>query len=292
MRELKAGLLGGLIGALVVGFVPEWRKEVIKELSFSKTAYAAPVHQYIKEYAVAQSIPAGGCVATVSCSVASLASSGTVSGTTFTGTSFTASAGSGSNGLAVSTSGARVDFGAGASDYASSDGTTVTFAGPLASSSSSSASYTASAGSGSNAFAASTNGARFDIGAGASDYFSSNGTTITTPAIFESTGATMSGNLIIGTRAANNNAFQVTNQGARYDMGGGTNDYLDGDGTAVRTAGYGVGPGTAGQFAGAPTAGDCDADAERGRLALDTSNNRLYVCNGSSRGWDYVDLTN
>lgn len=42
---------------------------------------------------------------------------------------------------------------------------------------------------------------------------------------------------------------------------------------------------------GAPTAGDCDNDAERGRLVIDTSNNRLYICNGASRAWDYVGLT-
>jgi len=46
------------------------------------------------------------------------------------------------------------------------------------------------------------------------------------------------------------------------------------------------------QGAGAPTAGDCDADAERTRLYLDTTNHRVYVCNGASRAWDYVDLTN
>jgi hypothetical protein len=44
--------------------------------------------------------------------------------------------------------------------------------------------------------------------------------------------------------------------------------------------------------AGAPPAADCDADAERGRLSIDTTNNRLYVCNGAARGWDYVTLTN
>jgi hypothetical protein len=49
-----------------------------------------------------------------------------LSGLTVTGV-----AASGSNALAVSTNGARTDFGAGASDYASSDGTTVTFAGPV-----------------------------------------------------------------------------------------------------------------------------------------------------------------
>lgn len=39
--------------------------------------------------------------------------------------------------------------------------------------------------SGSNAIAIGTNGARVDVGAGASDYFSSNGTTISTPAPFD-----------------------------------------------------------------------------------------------------------
>jgi hypothetical protein len=43
--------------------------------------------------------------------------------------------------------------------------------------------------------------------------------------------------------------------------------------------------------AGAPPAGDCDADNERGRLSIDTTNNRLYICNGSARGWDYIALT-
>lgn len=41
----------------------------------------------------------------------------------------------------------------------------------------------------------------------------------------------------------------------------------------------------------APPAGDCDDDAERGRMFVDYSvNNRLYVCNGAVRGWDYIDL--
>lgn len=43
--------------------------------------------------------------------------------------------------------------------------------------------------------------------------------------------------------------------------------------------------------AGAPTAGDCDADAERGRLVIDTTNNRLYICNGATRGWDFIALS-
>jgi hypothetical protein len=44
--------------------------------------------------------------------------------------------------------------------------------------------------------------------------------------------------------------------------------------------------------AGAPTAGDCDADAERGRMVLDTTNGRFYVCGGATRLWDYITLTN
>jgi hypothetical protein len=43
--------------------------------------------------------------------------------------------------------------------------------------------------------------------------------------------------------------------------------------------------------AGAPTATDCDNDAEIGRTAVDTTNERYYVCNGAARGWDYVALT-
>ena len=43
--------------------------------------------------------------------------------------------------------------------------------------------------------------------------------------------------------------------------------------------------------AGAPPAADCDTDAERGRQSIDTTNNLLYVCNGATRGWDYVALS-
>jgi len=41
-----------------------------------------------------------------------------------------------------------------------------------------------------------------------------------------------------------------------------------------------------------PPGADCDSDAERGRMILDYTNSRLYVCNGLSRGWDYLGLTN
>lgn len=56
---------------------------------------------------------------------------GKVVGSAFTADQFIAAAGSGTNGLACATNGCRIDFGAGANDYANSDGTTVTYAGPL-----------------------------------------------------------------------------------------------------------------------------------------------------------------
>ena len=43
--------------------------------------------------------------------------------------------------------------------------------------------------------------------------------------------------------------------------------------------------------AGAPPAADCNEDWELGRFTIDTSNNRLYICNGATRLWDYVGLT-
>lgn len=45
---------------------------------------------------------------------------------------YTAATTTGNNAFGVGTNGARIDFGAGANDYCSSDGTTVTFAGPVA----------------------------------------------------------------------------------------------------------------------------------------------------------------
>uniref|UniRef100_A0A7C4M2Q7 LamG domain-containing protein n=1 Tax=candidate division CPR3 bacterium TaxID=2268181 RepID=A0A7C4M2Q7_UNCC3 len=43
--------------------------------------------------------------------------------------------------------------------------------------------------------------------------------------------------------------------------------------------------------AGAPPSADCDSNTERGRISIDTTNNRLYICNGATRGWDYIGLT-
>lgn len=41
--------------------------------------------------------------------------------------------------------------------------------------------------------------------------------------------------------------------------------------------------------AGAPTSGDCDTASEMGRLSIDTTNHRLYVCEGAI-GWKYATL--
>ena len=46
-----------------------------------------------------------------------------------------------------------------------------------------------------------------------------------------------------------------------------------------------------GTNAGPPAVEDCDSDAERGDVILDTTNNRLYICNGATRGWDYIGLS-
>ncbi|MBI4991696.1 MAG: hypothetical protein HZB99_00570 [Candidatus Harrisonbacteria bacterium] len=35
---------------------------------------------------------------------------------------------------------------------------------------------------------------------------------------------------------------------------------------------------------------DCDEEVERGRMAVDKSNFRLYICNGAGRKWDYIQL--
>ena len=41
---------------------------------------------------------------------------------------------------------------------------------------------------------------------------------------------------------------------------------------------------------GAPPSADCNSNSQRGRLTLDITNNRLYVCAGASRGWDRLNL--
>ena len=43
---------------------------------------------------------------------------------------------------------------------------------------------------------------------------------------------------------------------------------------------------------GTPANVDCNSYQEQGKFTLDTKNNRLYICNGPERGWDYTVLTN
>ena len=40
-----------------------------------------------------------------------------------------------------------------------------------------------------------------------------------------------------------------------------------------------------------PPAAECDSDNDVGKQRIDTSTNRLYVCAGASRGWDFTALT-
>lgn len=41
---------------------------------------------------------------------------------------------------------------------------------------------------------------------------------------------------------------------------------------------------------GRPNLSDCNSNNQRGRLVIDTKTNRLYICNGASREWDYIQL--
>ncbi len=43
---------------------------------------------------------------------------------------------------------------------------------------------------------------------------------------------------------------------------------------------------------GPPPTTDCISNFQRGRMTIDIINNRLYICNGASRGWDYSVLSN
>lgn len=94
--------------------------------------------------------------------------------------------------------------------------------------------------------------------------------------------------------------FQMRTSGTGWDNGWSTALTLSyagnvGIGTTNPTSLATVGTGGYFQFAktstGAPADTDCDSDSERGRLTIDTINNRLYVCNGATRKWDYINLT-
>ena len=180
----RLALQGLAFGAVLLGLVLGSR-----ELT-PKPALAAPAHPHIQRYVLAQGVVAGGgCDPSASCSVASLVSGGAISGTTGTftgavsGTAFTATTPSATTGFTIVGSSAGVNdititrTGANAVlKYANSTYWTWDFATGLAWTV-----YTIGSqkGSGSNAFQVETNGARMDFGAGASDYASSDGTTVT-----------------------------------------------------------------------------------------------------------------
>jgi hypothetical protein len=102
-------------------------------------------------------------------------------------------------------------------------------------------------------------------------------------------GRTTTTYLYESTNTTGNTAFKSTADGARWQYGTGASSYWAGDGTTATTPGYSMG--FQKTFAGAPTSTDCNADIQRGRMTIDTTNFRLYICNGATRGWDYVTLT-
>jgi hypothetical protein len=101
-------------------------------------------------------------------------------------------------------------------------------------------------------------------------------------------------NILIGMRSGSNALVIENGDGNAYNgelrLGG-----IDVYGSlSAGSASVGGGSGEYLQFkntsAGAPPAEDCDDDSERGRMSIDTTNNRLYICNGATRGWDYTSM--
>jgi hypothetical protein len=83
-----------------------------------------------------------------------------------------------------------------------------------------------------------------------------------------------------------NGSLDVGASGTRWGSGYFTSGNFSGNLTVAGTITGGLSA-----SAGSPPPTDCDADNERGKMAIDTSNNRLYVCNGATRGWDYIALS-
>lgn len=93
------------------------------------------------------------------------------------------------------------------------------------------------------------------------------------------------------------NDIKATNDYGIYQESANDDNYFAGNvgvGTKTPTSLLQVGKDGYLQFsktsAGRPVAADCEKDNQRGRLVLDTNKNRLYICNGSARGWDYLPL--
>lgn len=161
-----------------------------------------------------------------------------VAGKLEVGSTITSDAAASSNAFAVSTNGARVDFGAGANDYASSDGTTVTYAGPLTSNGDVTGANTWAANgrlisrNASGGISLGTGGtAWMDMAAG-SNVITFNSAQLTLNSASSITNAAP----YTSTQVAGSNALAVTVNGARIDFGAGTNDYATSDGTNVNFA--------------------------------------------------------
>lgn len=168
-------------------------------------------------------VNAAPSVSGVGCTNCVLRTGDTMSGTLIS------SVGSGSNAIALSVNGARVDLGTGGSDFWASDGTNIitpTSVLPTVANSPDLGSTTfywgnvwagafqAKVASGNNAFSTLVNGARIDFGAGANDYASSDGTTVTFAGPLVVTGTLITTSTIRpGTQYLNNNGQTVLYSG-------------------------------------------------------------------------------
>lgn len=132
-------------------------------------------------------------------------------------------------------------------------------------------SITLSAASGANAVALTT-GAKLAVGGGVNDYWQISGAFMLTPDNVAASSYVNQGG---------------TSQGMTFS--GGAVLLSDSVGNGVQSSGGYLRSVKSG--AGVPTAGDCDAAGELGRIYIDTTNNRLYVCNGATRLWDFIALT-
>jgi len=110
--------------------------------------------------------------------------------------------------------------------------------------------FTSTAPSGVNGFACRANGCRVDLGTGASDHLTSDGTSVRAPGTIASD---------VG---SGSNALALATNGARIDLGLGTTDYLYSDGSSVIAGAQVTTPKL---YVSPTTIGPCDAASE-GRI--------------------------